>query len=81
MRFHFLLGLMPLLIVGTGCSIHDRTGSPEPIWWPTFVLRESTLAPANGDVKVQFASPLLPPFSADAPEGRAAVRPFVPQNQ
>ena len=81
MRLGFLLGMTPLLVLGTGCVVHDRTGAPEPIWWPTAVVRESTLAPSNGDVKVQVASPLLPPFSADAPEGRATIRPFVPRNQ
>ena len=72
----FLL-LISLAFTGIGCVVHDRTGEPEPIYWPTFIVRESTLAPANGDVKVQLASPLLPPFTADAPEGRMAVRPFV----
>lgn len=67
---------LSVVVCGTGCVVHDRTGAPEPIWWPTFVVRESTLAPANGDLKVQAASPLLPSTSSDYPVGRFADRRF-----
>ena len=70
-----------LLLCTTGCVIHDRSGAPEPIWWPTAVVRESTLSSSNGDLKVQVASPLLPPLNADPVAGREAVHPFVPQPQ
>ena len=80
MRGVSLLAWMGVMMIVTGCVVHDRTGKPEPIWWPTFVVRESTLAPANGDLKVQIADPLLPAASADYPAGRFADRPFQPRN-
>jgi hypothetical protein len=75
-----LLLLVTSALASGGCVVHDRTGSPEPIWWPNFVVRESTLAPANGNLNLQTASPLLPPVSADSPVGRFADRPFEPRN-
>jgi hypothetical protein len=80
MRSFSLLILMTSALASGGCVVHDRTGSPEPIWWPNFVVRESTLAPANGHLNPQVASPLLPPMSADYPVGRFADRPFEPRN-
>ena len=80
MRLVVLIALTSVAMLATGCVVHDRSGSPEPIWWPNFVVRESTLAPANGQLKVQTASPLLPPASADPAVGRFAVQRFVPRN-
>ena len=81
MRGIALMALMGLTMCGSGCVVHDRTGAAEPIWWPTFVVRESTMAPANGDMKVQVASPLLPKTCADYPAGRFADRPFEPRSR
>jgi hypothetical protein len=80
MRFVVVLVVMSIAVLEAGCVVHDRSGSPEPIWWPNFVVRESTLGPADGQLKVQTASPLLPPASADPPVGRIAVQRFVPRN-
>lgn len=83
MRVTTLL-VFPSLLFAGGCVVHDRSGAPEPIWWPTAVVRESTLAPTNGRIEIGLVDPvlpLLPPFSADAPAGRAAVHPFIPRSQ
>ncbi len=58
------------LIGGSGCVVHDGRRAPEPIWWPNFVVRDSTLAATGGHLNVQVADPLLPPLSADPVAGR-----------
>ena len=64
--------LICTLIGSAGCVVHDGNRAPEPIWWPTFVVRDSTLAATGGHLNVQVASPILPPLSADPPVGRRA---------
>jgi hypothetical protein len=80
MHWFALLCVIAVSLACAGCVVHDRSGAPEPIWWPTSAVRESTLAPSNGAVNVQTASPLLPPTSADYPVGRFADRPFEPRS-
>ena len=64
--------LIGTLVGSSGCVVHESSRAPEPIWWPNFVVRDSTLAATGGHLNVQVADPLLPPFSADAPVGRRA---------
>lgn len=72
MRFVGKIVLVFGLIGGTGCVVHDKSRSPEPIWWPNFVVRENTLAATGGHLNVQVADPILPPLSADPSVGRRA---------
>jgi hypothetical protein len=64
-----LMGLLPL----SGCVIHDGKPGAEPIWWPTFVVRESTspallhyTSPGPGD---QAAGLKPPPHDPRSPFG------------
>ena len=43
---------LPLAVLMTGCVVHDNNNSPEPNWWPTFLLRQDTVAPSGGKVNV-----------------------------
>ena len=79
MRWVKPLILTGVICCGSGCVVHDRTGAPEPIWWPTVAVRESTLAPSNGSVNLQPDPHFLPPLTADTPVGRFADRPFEPR--
>jgi len=64
MRKRFLLiaaaGMMGLC----GCVVHDGNADPEPIWWPTFVMREST-------------APHLLNYTSPGPGDQAAGQPRV----
>jgi hypothetical protein len=36
-----------LMLTAGGCVVHDKTGEPEPWYWPTFIMKDSTVDPAK----------------------------------
>ncbi len=61
-----------------GCVVHDGQSGPEPLWWPAFVVRDSTTpqlmnytSPGPGDraaggARVAYDSQSI--FPGDAPK-------------
>ena len=49
------------MTASSGCVVHDHKDASEPIWWPTFVLHESTLQPQGGHVQVHPTWTVFPP--------------------
>jgi hypothetical protein len=49
----------------SGCAIHDGRPESEPVWWPTAMVRASTLQSSGGQVNLQSApmDQWLPPLN------------------